>query len=102
MTEPKRDWVTILGPTILGLAVSLATTAGGAAWYFGNINSRMGSAEDRLKILETNAVSQRDLAQRDQDRINQQQELDLRLNRMDDKLDRVLENQSGHRHGGSD
>lgn len=94
--QAKRDWVSILGPTVLGLAVSLATTAGGAAWYFGNINSRMGSAEDRIKLLETTAVTQRDLTQRDQQSQVFQQELNIRLNRMDDKLDLVLENQGHH------
>ena len=92
----RRDWFGILAPTALGLAVSLATTAGGAAWYFGNVNSRMNGLEDRVKILETSGVSQRDLAQRDQQSQLYEQELNIRLNRMDDKLDLVLENQ-GHR-----
>lgn len=102
MAEAKRDWVTILGPTALGLAVSLATTAGGAAWYFGNVNSRLNSLEDRVKVQESSAVTQRDMEQRDEATKLFQQELNIRLNRMDDKLDLVLENQSGRKHGGND
>jgi uncharacterized coiled-coil protein SlyX len=95
-TERKRDWISILGPTALGLIVSLATTAGGAAWYFGNVNSRLNALEDRVKVQENTTVTQRDLTQRDTQQQLFQQELNLRLNRMDDKLDQVLENQ-GHR-----
>lgn len=102
MTEAKRDWVTILGPTALGLAVSLVTTAGGAAWYFGNVNSRLNTLEDRVKVQENTTVTQRDLSNRDEASRLFQQELNIRLNRMDDKLDLVLENQSGRKHGGSD
>lgn len=102
MIEVKRDWVSILGPTALGLVVSLATTAGGAAWYFGNVNSRLNSLEDRVKVQETTSVTQRDLSQRDQQTSLYQQELNIRLNRMDDKLDLVLENQSARKRGGTD
>jgi hypothetical protein len=79
----------------------LGTTAGGAAWYFGNVNSRINSQEDRLKILESTAVTQRDIEQRDEASKLFQQELNLRLNRMDDKLDLVLENQSARKRGGN-
>lgn len=95
-TPAKRDWVTVLA--VIGLLISVATTAGGFVFYFGNLNSRVSSLEDRVKVQENTTVTQRDLAQRDENTRLFQQELNIRLNRMDDKLDLVLENQ-GHPRG---
>ena len=92
--DAKRDWVAMLGPTALAVAGSLAIQIAGIAWYFGNINSRLNSAEDTIKELKSTAVTQHDITVRDTQMQVDQQELNLRLNRMDDKLDQVLEYQS--------
>jgi hypothetical protein len=96
-TAGKRDWIALLLPTVIAIFVSLAIQIAGVAWYFGNINSRLGSAEDRIKVLESTGVTQRDITQRDTQVQVNQQELNIRLNRMDDKLDQVLENQGRHK-----
>lgn len=92
--EPKRDWIGLLLPTFFAIVASLAIQTASVAWYFGNINSRLNSAEDSIKELKTNGVTQHDIAIRDTQQQVEQQEMNLHLNRMDDKLDQVLENQS--------
>lgn len=96
MTEQKkRDWVSILGPTLLAVIVSVAIQAGAAAWYFGAMNQRLSSVEERQKAYDTDHVSRKELEQRDASGDIYRQELNIHLNRLDDKLDRILENQSG-------
>ena len=93
MTEQKRDWVALLLPTVFAIVASLAIQTASIAWYFGNVNSRLNSAEDSIKELKATTVTQRDLTQRDQQMQINQQEVNTHLNRIDDKLDLVLENQ---------
>lgn len=103
MTEPieaKRDWIALLLPTVFAIVASLAIQTASIAWYFGNVNSRLNSAEDSIKELKTNAVTQHDITLRDTQTQIYQQEVNTHLNRMDDKLDLVLENQSNRKHGG--
>lgn len=100
MIDHKRDWVGLLLPTVFAIVASLAIQTASIAWYFGNINSRLNSAEDTIRELKATAVTQRDITERDTQAQINQQEVNSHLNRMDDKLDQVLENQSGSKHGG--
>lgn len=95
--QKKRDWVSMLAPTILGLAVSLSASLGSAAWYFGEVNTRLTAVEESQRNFASDRVTQRDLQQRDAAFQTYRQELDMRLNRMDDKLDKLLEYQTNKR-----
>ena len=87
--QQKRDWLSILGPTVLAIVISLAVQCVTVAWYFGTLNNRVSQVEDRLKADEKeNNDGLKDV---NADRAIQNQLIDLRLNRMDDKLDRLLE-----------
>lgn len=87
--QQKRDWLSILGPTVLAIVISLAVQCVTVAWYFGTLNNRVSQVEDRLKADEKeNKDGIKDV---NADRAIQNQLIDLRLNRMDDKLDRLLE-----------
>ena len=87
--QQKRDWLSILGPTVLAIVISLAVQCVTVAWYFGTLNNRVSQVEDRLKADEKeNKDGIKDV---NADRAIKNQLIDLRLNRMDDKLDRLLE-----------
>ena len=94
----RRDWVSILAPTILAVIISLAIQAGSAAWFFGAMNNRLSTLEQQQKIEDAQRVTQDDLKTRDAQRVIEKQELDIRLNRMDDKLDRLVELEMSRRH----
>jgi hypothetical protein len=90
--QKKKDWTSILAPTFLGIIISCGVNAGGAAWYFGSLNQRVAALE-KLHDRDTQMATRNDLSDRDVEYRIYKQEMDLRLNRMDDKLDRILENQ---------
>lgn len=96
--QKRRDWITILGPTILAIAVSLAIQAGSALWWSSAITTRLANIEERQKEDEASTKSQ--LQSRDATLMLDKQELDIRLNRMDDKLDRIMEYQAHRAEGG--
>jgi len=59
------------------------------AWYFGTLNNRVAVIEDRQRLDEKEWKE--DLKDVAAYRNVESQTIDLRLNRMDDKLDRLLE-----------
>lgn len=95
--QKKRDWVSLLAPSLVAVAFSLAINIGTTAWYFGSLNQRMNSAESEIKLLKATEATRQDL--QDAQSVNSvyRQELDTRLDRMEDKMDRVIENQTGRR-----
>lgn len=91
LEEKRRDWVSLLVPSLLAVVFSLAIQAVGVAWYFGGLNNRVTSVEEHQKLIDATRVTQEDLKSRDATLTIEKQELDIRLNRMDDKLDRLME-----------
>lgn len=93
--QRQRDWISVFGPTVLAVCVSLGIQLSATAWYFGSLNTRVTNIEARERQFELDSrqLSKDDNTVRD----SQQQELNLRLNRMDDKLDRLIESQRRER-----
>lgn len=84
----------IWGPAMLATCVTLFIQACFALIWLGAINSRIASLEKQQDALISDHVSRDDLKARDAQETLERQELTIHLNRLDDKLDRVLENQS--------
>lgn len=93
--KKKRDWL----PVLLPVFVSLLFNVIAAASFFGAMNSRVTNLEDRQKIIEASRVTMDDLKSREALRVIEKQELDIRLNRMDDKLDRLVEMELARKNG---
>lgn len=87
----KRDWTEMLMHGLIAVVISLGINVGSALWYFGSMNTRQLNSEERIKVLESTYVTRNDQASRDALAVIQRQEQELRLNRMDDKLDRLIE-----------
>jgi hypothetical protein len=100
--KKARDWVQILAPTLLAVAVSLAINIGGYIWFMASLQMRVTNMEMRQKEQDVRISAlphdyvPRVEAQRTEEASKEQRVDDrARLDRIEAKVDLLLERRAG-------
>ncbi len=97
----KRDWVALLLPTLVVLLVSTLVQVGGYIWFAATLQSRVSNMEVRqkaseeiLRALPSDYVSRAEQLRNEQDAKERREESQRRFDRMEGKIDLLLERRS--------
>lgn len=94
----NRDWVSLLAPTLLAVVVTLAIQIGGYIWFMATLQTRVNNVELRVKVNEdtlqkmpADYVPRAEHVRADQLTKEQREEEQRRLDRLETKIDLLLE-----------
>lgn len=87
----KRDWVTLLAPSIIAAILSSISSVAVCSYYIGGMNQKVVSLETNYTAIKSDYMpkAQIELYMQNQEKANEK--ADRNLDRLNDKMDRILD-----------
>lgn len=87
----KRDWVTLLAPSIIAAILSSVSSVAVCSYYIGGMNQKVVTLESNYNSMKADVMpkAQIELYMSNQERANEKN--DRNLDRLNDKMDRILD-----------